>query len=179
MAKDKIKEYLSLLESELRRRGFFSPENLVEMESHLLESVDQGMSQGLGLADAQQAALHRFGSPQQVAHQFEKENHFMKQKILLVASLVLGLLIAYIDSRPTWDDTGITVFALLAGGGIIGLLIQKRPWLYALAFGLWIPLWGVVVRHDLLMSIILIFPFVGVYLGWALRLFSRKILHSA
>ncbi len=76
----------------------------------------------------------------------------MKQKILLVASLVLGLLIAYIDSRPTWDDTGITVFALLAGGGIIGLLVQKRPWLFALAFGLWIPLWGVVVRHDLLMS---------------------------
>jgi hypothetical protein len=102
----------------------------------------------------------------------------MKQKLLLFGSIGLGLLIAYIDSRPTWDDTGITVFALLAGGGIIGLLLQKRPWLFALAFSIWMPVWGIVARHDLMMLVVLIFPFIGVYAGWAVRQVSRKVLHN-
>lgn len=103
----------------------------------------------------------------------------MKQKLLLFGSIVLGLLIAYIDSRPTWDDAGVTALALLLGGGVIGLLLQKRPWLFVLAFGIWIPLYGIVFKHDLLMLIILIFPFFGVYAGWALRLASQKLIHSA
>ena len=47
----------------------------------------------------------------------------MKQWLLLVGSTLLGLLIAFIDSRPSWDDTAITVGMLLIGGGIIGLLL--------------------------------------------------------
>ena len=89
----------------------------------------------------------------------------MKQKILLISSLILGLLIAYIDSRPTWDDTGITVLALLVGGGIIGLLVRKHPWLFAFAFGLWIPLYGIIFRHDFSMSVVLFFPFVWI-ISW-------------
>src|SRR5512146_716222 len=102
----------------------------------------------------------------------------MKQTLLLIGSVVLGLLIAYIDSRPGWDDTGVTALALLVGGGIIGLLLQKRPWLYALAFGIWIPLYGLLFKHDWMMVIILAFPFFGVYAGWVLRLASKKRLHS-
>jgi hypothetical protein len=98
----------------------------------------------------------------------------MKQKLILFGSFLLGLLIAYIDSQPTWDDTGITVGVLLIGGGIIGLLLERRPWLFALAFGIWIPLAGIVLKHDPLMLITLIFPFLGVYAGWAVR----KALHS-
>ena len=179
MNTDRIKEYLHLLERELRARGLSKSEIMAEMESHLLDSVDNGLSRGMEPPDAQQNALDRFGSARRVAHQFEKESNFMKQKILLISSLVLGLLIAYIDSRPTWDDTGITVLALLVGSGIIGLLVRKHPWLFALAFGLWIPLYGVIFRHDFSMLIVLLFPFAGVYAGWALRLLSRKILHSA
>jgi hypothetical protein len=179
MTRDQIKEYLQLLERELRVRGLSEKETLAEIESHLLDAVDRGISQGLQPEDAQRNALNRFGSPRGVAHQFEKESTFMKQKILLIGSLVVGLLIAYIDSRPTWDDTGITVLALLAGGGIIGLLVQKHPWLFALAFGLWIPLAGIIFKHDLSMLIVLVFPFVGVYAGWALRRLSRKVMHSA
>ena len=99
----------------------------------------------------------------------------MKQKLLLVAAVVFGLLVTYIDSRPTWDDTGITVLVLLIGSGIIGLLAQKRPWIFALAIGLWLPLWYILTRHDLSMFIVLAFPFIGVYAGWLLRLGLRKI----
>jgi hypothetical protein len=103
----------------------------------------------------------------------------MKQKLLWILSLIVGLLIAYVDSRPTWDDTGITVFALLVAGGIIGLLVQRRPWLYALALGVWIPLWGILHAHDFAMLIVLLFPFAGVYVGWALRQLLQKTLHPA
>jgi hypothetical protein len=101
------------------------------------------------------------------------------QKGLLAIALASGLLIAYVDSRPTWDDTGITVFALLVTSAIIGLLVQRRPWLYALAVGLWIPLWGIIHAQNASMLLVLLFPFVGVYAGWALRLVVQKTLHPA
>ncbi len=101
------------------------------------------------------------------------------QKILFILSITAGLLIAYVDSRPTWDDTGITVFALLVAGGMIGLLVQRRPWLYALALGLWIPLWGILHARDFAMLLVLLFPLVGVYAGWALHVVLRKAQNPA
>jgi hypothetical protein len=51
---------------------------------------------------------------------------------LLWAILILlaGVTIAWIDTRPTWDDTGVTAGALLAAGAIGGLC-GLRPWLAA------------------------------------------------
>ncbi len=101
----------------------------------------------------------------------------MRQKVLLFCSALLGLLIAYTDSRPNWDDAGITVLVLVGGGTIVGLLLEKHPWLFALAIGISIPIMGILARHDLMMLIVLIFPFIGVYTGWAIRLLSKRILH--
>ena len=70
------------------------------------------------------------------------------QKVLFVIALALGLLIAYVDSQPTWDDTGITVLALVVTSGLLGLLSPKRPWLWALAVGVWIPLLAIVSHHN-------------------------------
>ncbi len=96
------------------------------------------------------------------------------QKILFVIALAAGLSIAFVDSRPTWDDTAITVAALLVCGGIIGLLIKRRPWLYALALGLWLPLWEGIASRNFTILIVLIFPFIGVYAGWALGWVMRR-----
>ncbi len=93
----------------------------------------------------------------------------MVDKVLLFIAPIIGIVIAYVDSRPTWDDTGITVFALLACSGLLALFIPRRPWLWALAIGLWIPLWGILHAHNFSMLFVLIFPFVGAYAGWAVR----------
>jgi len=175
MDKRRINAYLRLLEKELRLRGLFSPDTLAEVESHLLDARDQGLQNGLDPQAAQAWALDQFGSARLVARRFESERKTMKQKLLLVAAVVFGLLVTYVDSRPTWDDTGITVFALLIGSGIVGLLAQKRPWIFALAIGVWLPLWYILTRHDLSMLIVLAFPFIGIYAGWLLRLGLRKI----
>ena len=45
-------------------------------------------------------------------------------KVLLVAALAIGGGIAYVDSRPNWDDTGVTVAAILLVTGILG---RGRP----------------------------------------------------
>ena len=175
MDRSRIDQFLRVLESELRSRGLSDPEILAEVESHLLDTRDREMGLGLDPEAAQQHALDRFGSARLVARQFAFERHTVKQRILLLAAVLLGWLITYVDTRPTWDDTGITVFALLIGSGMIGLLAERRPWLFALAVGVWLPAWYIVTTHNLSMLIVLAFPFVGVYLGWALRLGLRKV----
>jgi len=96
------------------------------------------------------------------------------QRILLAAAMVVGLLIAYVDSLPKWDDTGITVFALVFCGGILGLIIRRRPWLYGLAVGLWLPLRAIILTHDARFVVVLAFPLAGVYAGWGLQKLIAK-----
>ena len=64
--------------------------------------------------------------------------------LALVAGAI-GLTLGYLDSRPSWDDTGITVALLLLTSAIVAGLSGRRPWLWALLIGIWIPLlevWG-------------------------------------
>ncbi len=101
------------------------------------------------------------------------------QKILLAVAAAAGLFIAFIDSRPAWDDTAITVGALLLCGGILGLLIKQRPWLYALALGLWLPLWEGIASRNFTILVVLAFPFIGVYAGWLVGQVVRKAQRPA
>lgn len=96
----------------------------------------------------------------------------MKFWIMLGLGLTLGLLIATIDSRPSWDDTGITAGAVLIATGLLGLIYPQRAWLWALAVGLWIPAWGILAHQNYGALIALVFAFAGAY-GGAL---TRKIL---
>lgn len=60
--------------------------------------------------------------------------------LLLAAALAVGGLITYVDSSPGWDDTGITAGALFLAAAAFGWIAPRRPWLWAAALGLWIPL---------------------------------------
>jgi hypothetical protein len=52
----------------------------------------------------------------------------------------LGWCIAWVDPRPTWDDTGVTAIALVVVAAALGWLRPQRPWVWALLIGGWIPL---------------------------------------
>jgi len=101
----------------------------------------------------------------------------MMQNILITVAVLAGLFSAWVDSRPNWDDTGLLVIGLLLVSGLLTLLGHRRPWLIALAVGLWIPLHDVYLSHDLRMLVVLLIPLVGAYAGWTVRLGVRKTLH--
>jgi uncharacterized membrane protein len=99
------------------------------------------------------------------------------QKVFLVLATVAGLFFAYMDSRPTWDDSGFEVAAILLTCGLLALIGFERPWLLALLVGAWIPIYEILVSHNSGSIIALIIAFIGAYAGWAFRIGIRKIFH--
>jgi hypothetical protein len=179
MKDDKIRTYLRALERKLWLRGLSNPETMAELESHLLESVAGGLRSGLNFEEAQTQALERFGSVKVIANTFEKERMDWMQNLLLGIAVLAGLFFAYVDSRPTWDDTGVLAGAILLTCGLLALVGYRRPWLLALVVGAWIPLRGIFITHNYFSLLALIIAFLGAYGGWAVRLGIRKTSHLA
>jgi hypothetical protein len=84
---------------------------------------------------------------------------------LLIAAIALGLLIAWVDSRPAWDDTGITVGAVFLTAALFGAIRPDRPWIWTLAVGVWIPLFGITVHHNSGSLLALVPALLGAYAG--------------
>lgn len=93
----------------------------------------------------------------------------MPHKALLFVAVGVGVLIAYVDSRPGWDDAGVTALAVLAGCGLLGLAAPARPWLWALAVGVWVPLVGILGARNYGALLALVFAFAGAYAGTGVR----------
>src|SRR5579871_6788053 len=96
-------------------------------------------------------------------------------KVLLPIALSLGLILAYVDSRPNWDDTGLIALALFACTALCGVLAPNRPWMWALATGLWIPLLGIAWARNYGSLLAIPFAFAGAYFGMAVRRMYRPI----
>ena len=96
---------------------------------------------------------------------------------LLALAIALGLAIAWVDSRPHWDDAGITAGMLLLSGGALGMMDPRRAWLWGLAIGIWLPLNLILVQiaaHRVTPRtagylVILGFPIAGACAGMAVR----------
>jgi len=174
-----VKAYLTNLKRQLRWKGLYHPDVLIEAESHLLEAVEAEIQRGTSREDAELQALARFGSVKVVAQSFEKERNNIMQNLLLSAAILAGLFSLYVDTRPNWDDTGLLVIGLLLAGGLLTLLGHRRPWLIGLGIGIWIPVYNILKTHDLMMLIVLLIPMAGAYIGWLLRLGIQKTLHPA
>ena len=97
------------------------------------------------------------------------------QKALFVVGIAIGLLLAYVDSRPSWDDTGVTAGLLVIVSAMLGALAPQRPWLWALCVGLWIPLFGIYNTSNYGSLIALGFAFAGAYAGKFVR---RVLVHA-
>ena len=89
--------------------------------------------------------------------------------IVLVLAIAAGLAIAWIDSRPNWDDAGISVLMVLTAATLCGFLSPQRPWLMALAVSIWIPLLSIVSPNNFGAMLALIPGFIGAYFGSFVR----------
>jgi hypothetical protein len=163
-----IEEYLRQLRRELRKRFVDDTDAMDEIRDHLSTSVEQEEGEGGSVVDAEVRAVERVGAPDIVASAIAEHRTRLLDRWLLGCAAVVGFSIAYVDSRPNWDDTGITAGALLITAAALGTISPRRPWLWSLSVGLWIPLY-LFVRSPRVSSaaffLILAFPLTGAYLG--------------
>lgn len=89
--------------------------------------------------------------------------------VAVLCAALLGIGIAYVDSRPHWDDTGITAGALLLTAMLFGIALPNRPWTLALAVGVWIPLYMLLRNGQVSILFVLLFPLAGARGGSAIR----------
>jgi len=171
MTSPRIEAYLQRLRRELRRQFIVDPRILDEVRGHLVDAVEGARKQG-DSPEADAEAIARFGSPEVVAAAFVADRTRIPHRWVLAASMVAGGAIAFVDSRPSWDDTGITAGAMLIAAAAFGFLGPQRPWRWALAVGLWIPAYALVrtpVPGTLALLLVVIFPLAGAYVGRAVR----------
>jgi hypothetical protein len=168
-----VADYLKALEKELRRQGVPAGRFMEETRGHLADAVDAERTSGLSQQDAEVAAVARYGDARTIAAKFAAGKHRILHWVLLGSAIALGLAIAWMDSRPHWDDDGITAGCLLLSAGLLGLIGPRRPWLWALGIGLWVPLYLFVEKPTLGSAlggcVILAIPVVGAYAGMAVR----------
>ena len=86
--------------------------------------------------------------------------------VMMVLALALGLLIAFADSSPGWDSTGITAGALLVVGGTTALIGRTRPWMWASLVGLPTPVIGITRDGQTGSLLALVFAGIGAAIGW-------------
>jgi len=79
---------------------------------------------------------------------------------------VFGILIAWIDSQPNWDDSGISAFMILLVSMLTAYIAKRKPWLIALVVGVWIPLYGIITMHNFGSLLVLLPGIIGAYTGW-------------
>lgn len=92
--------------------------------------------------------------------------------LLVAADTIAGLAIAFLDSSPGWDDTGITAGLILVTSAVCGFVYQRKLWLWAILTGLWIPMYSIVRTGDFMFLIIFLISFAGSYGG---GLIGRKM----
>jgi hypothetical protein len=85
--------------------------------------------------------------------------------LLAIIATALGLAIAGVDARPTWDDTGITAGAIFGAAFIVSIVAGRWPWLWAVLVGIWVPAVAIVNGGDGAAFLALLFAFVGAYAG--------------
>jgi hypothetical protein len=95
--------------------------------------------------------------------------------ISLCLGIGFGIFIAYIDTRPHWNDDGISVLMLLITSFICGALSSTKTWLIALAIGIWTPLFNIILDSNFGSLLALVPVFIGAYIGFGCRRLFKTI----
>ena len=62
---------------------------------------------------------------------------------MAATAFAIGLAIGWNDSRPTWDDTGVTAGLLVMAAAVFGVVNPARWWLWGLLVGVGTPLFEI------------------------------------
>ncbi len=84
----------------------------------------------------------------------------------MAAAAAAGVAIGFLDSRPGWDDTGITAGLLILAAGLVAGISGRRPWLWAILVGAGTPLFEIPTGGSPASLAALGFAAVGALVGW-------------
>ncbi len=82
--------------------------------------------------------------------------------------MAIGVGVAFIDSSPGWDSTGVTAGLLFLGAGAAAAIGRDRPWLWALLVGLPTPILETVRDGNVGSWLALVLAALGAAVGWAI-----------
>lgn len=80
-------------------------------------------------------------------------------------SLAIGCLIGFVDSRPTWDDTGITAGSIFLASLLIAAWRPRSAWLTGLLIGVPVFAFNVIAHGNLASNIAIVIALVGSAVG--------------
>ena len=96
------------------------------------------------------------------------------QILFFIIAIAIGHFFAFVEGQPNFDDTGVLVLAIVITSAIFASVFPRRPWLWALAVGIWIPLHNLIHNGGLVSAVALLFALAGAYLGaWLRRSFAH------
>lgn len=159
----RIDDYVASLRSGLRSCPGRTQDLLDEVRDHLSEARDRELAAGATAEEAERRAVAAFGDADQLARSFTRARSRRRALRLLPFALAVGFGLAWTDSRPTWDDTGISALAVLLASAACAALEPARPWLWALAVGVWLPLLAVAQSGNWGATLALAFAFAGAF----------------
>lgn len=93
----------------------------------------------------------------------------MRTKLTLVVvtlALTVGAAIGYVDSRPTWDDTGITAGSVFLAAAILATPRPRAAWLVGLAVGTPVLAFNAVLHGTFESAVALAIAFAGAGIGY-------------
>lgn len=93
------------------------------------------------------------------------------ESLLAIAALAAGMAIAWVDTRPHWDDTAVTA-GLMFLSAALASLAGVRPWLATVLVAA--PLVAAEISSGFGILIVALIPLVASYAGWAVRGRIRK-----
>ena len=100
----------------------------------------------------------------------------LRDPLLGILALAAGLAIGLLDSRPGWDDTGITAILLAVAAGLLAAASGRRPWLWAILVGIWVPLLEIPAGGSVASLLALAIAAFGAVVGHGL---ARLLEHPA
>lgn len=89
---------------------------------------------------------------------------------VLTTALALGAAVAYVDSRPTWDDAGITAGVIFLCAMGLSFASPRLTPAVALAVSAWIPLIEIVRDRNYGSLIVLGIALIGALCGAGARI---------
>ena len=80
--------------------------------------------------------------------------------------LAVGCAIGFVDSRPTWDDTGITAGSIFLASLVVSAARPRSAWLTGLLIGVPVLAFNVILHGSFASAIAVVIGLVGAGAGY-------------